>query len=96
MDDELRDLDLIKRQSKKIEDEIVKLTSEKRGKVINIFKMKENIMGPKKGGQDPTAIRDPETGELVVSNEKIKEVTLSYCVDNLTKQSTNKEVNMKK
>ena len=39
--------------------------------------MKELINGNKKAGQEPNAIRDPKTGELVVSNEEIKKVTLA-------------------
>ena len=48
--------------------------------------MRDAINGPKKGGQEATAIRNPQNNELIVSNEEIKAVTLAYCVDNLTKQ----------
>ena len=41
--------------------------------------------GPKKMGQEATAIRNPKMIELVVSKEEIKEVTLAYCYDNMTK-----------
>ena len=81
------DLDLLKRQSQKIENEILRIKSQKLGRTGNIFKMKEVITGPKKGNQEPTAIRDPNDGELVVSNEEIKKVTLDYCVQNLTTKS---------
>ena len=53
-------------------------------------------MGFKKGGQEATAIRDHKTGDLVVSNERLKEVTLSYCVDNLKKHYEKDEHNLKK
>ena len=88
--------ELIKRQSQKMEDEIIRVKSQNLGRVGSIFKMKEVINGPKKGGQEPTAIKDPITGELVVSNEEIKKVTLAYCVDNLTKKSTDKDVEKEK
>ena len=58
--------------------------------------MKEVVNGPKKAKQEPSAIRDPANGELVVSGEEIKRVTLKYCVDNLTNKSANKEVEMEK
>ena len=63
-DKESRYLELLKRQSDKIENEILKIKSQKLGRVGNIFKMKEVISGPKKGVQEPTAIRDPTNGEL--------------------------------
>ena len=91
-DKESRYLELLKRQSDKIENEILKIKSQKLGRVGNIFKMKEVISGPKKGVQEPTAIRDPTNGELVVSGEKIKNVTLAYCVQNLTKKSEDTDV----
>ena len=45
--------------------------------------MKELIGGSKKAGQQPTAIKDPVTNELIVSNDEIKKVILKYCVDTL-------------
>jgi hypothetical protein len=60
--------------------------------MVSVFKMKEVINGPKKGNQVPTAIKDPNDGELIVSNEEIKKVTLAYCVDNLTKQHKDESV----
>ena len=81
------DEDLLKSQSKKIEEEIIKLKSQKLGRVGSVFKMKEVINGPKKPSQEPTAIRDPNTGDLIVSNEEIRKVTLAYCADNLSRKS---------
>ena len=40
-----------------------------------MFKLKIRLGGPKKGGQEPMAIRDPNTNDLVVSTEDIKRVT---------------------
>ena len=36
------------------------------GRAGNVFKMKEVIAGSKKAGQEPTAIRNPVTNELIV------------------------------
>ena len=75
-DDELN-RNLIKRQSGSIEDEILKIKSQNLGRVGSIFKMRDVINGPKKGAQDPTAVRDPNNGDLIVSNDAIKKVTLA-------------------
>ena len=53
------------------------------GRVNKIFKMKTIVAGRKKADQEAQAIKDPETGELVVSSSKIKEVTLNYCLNTL-------------
>ena len=50
------------------------------------------INGPKKGSQEPTAVIDPKNGDIVVSNEEIKCVTLQYCVKNLVNESADPEV----
>ena len=49
--------------------------------------MKKRISGGKKDAQEPVAVRDPESGELVVSAEEIKKVTLKYCEANLRKET---------
>ena len=67
----------------------------KLGRVGNIFKMKEIINGPKKGGQELTAVRHPTSGDMVVSTEEIKRVTLEYCVKNLENSSEVPEVEWK-
>ena len=88
VNDNEEDIDraLIVKESKRMEEEVLKIKSQNLGRVGSIFKMKEVINGPKKGGQVPTAIRDPRNGDLIVANEEIKSVTLAYCVDNLTKK----------
>ena len=67
----------------KIEDQITELKQQKLERVGSIFKIKESINGPKKGNQDPTAVKHPITNDIVVSSEEIKRVTLDYCVKNL-------------
>ena len=90
------DVALLKRQSQRMEEQILKIKSKNQGRAVNVFKMKDIIMGSKKGGQEATAIQDPKTGDLVVANEQIKEVTLTYCVDNLKKQYDKDQYNLKK
>ena len=54
--------------------------------VCQVFKMKEKVMGNKKSGTEPHAVKDHNTGELLVANEDIKKATFKYCVENLKKR----------
>ena len=51
--------------------------------MARIVKLKQKIIGGRKIGQEPTSIKDPETGDLLVSSNDIKTTTLKYCVKNL-------------
>ena len=62
------------------------------GRVAKIFKIKDIIAGKKKAAPDAQAMKDPETGELVMSNSKIKEVTLKYCLNTLKNNEPEEEV----
>ena len=73
----------------------MRIKSSNTGRVGAVFKMKDVINGLKKSGQDPTAIRYPKSGELIVSSEEIKIVTLAYCVDNLTRRSQGRLAQLK-
>ena len=53
--------------------------------------MKKEIAGSKKSKQEASAIRHPDTGELIVNKNKIKKVTLQYCVNNLRKNNPDDE-----
>ena len=88
---DLADIELINRQSAKIEKEIDKIREENRGRCTQVFKMKELVVGPKKGNQEAHAIKDPENGELVVGTEEIKKVSLKHCVDVLRKNEADEE-----
>ena len=44
------------------------------------------------GWPKPTAISDPETDELIVSNTQIRRTTLKYCVKNLSNNKLSKNV----
>ena len=71
---------ILKKQSEKMEAEVLKVKSLKQGRVNNVFKMREVITGKNKTKQDAHAIYDEETKEMVVSNSEIKKVTLKYCL----------------
>jgi hypothetical protein len=92
--EEIKDEDILKEQCKQIEERINTVKGQKLGRVGSIFKIKECIMGPKKGTQEPTAVRDPISGDIVVANEEIKRVTLEYCVKNLENSTPDPEVEL--
>jgi glutamate synthase domain-containing protein 2 len=70
-------------QRKEAEIEIEKLKAENHNKANRIWELKKKVVGGKKATNQATAIVDPETGKMVVSKHKIKEVTLKYCKDTL-------------
>ena len=45
--------------------------------------MRKDIVGPKKCPQEASSIRDPNTGEILVNKNNIKETTLEYCNKNM-------------
>ena len=71
------------RQTQKMESAIQRIKESKQGRVGNVFMLKKYIAGPNKTPQESAAVRDPNTGELLVNKEDIKKATLKYCVDNL-------------
>ena len=87
-----KDEELHKRQTQRIEALIQMITESKQGRVGNVFMMKKQIAGPKKTSQECSAIRDPTSGELLVSKEDIKKATLLYCVENLKKNKPEDDV----
>ena len=74
--------ELLERQSKRMTKAFEEMRTAQ-GRVTKIFKMKNIVAGKKKVEQEAQAIKDPETGKLVVSISKIKEVTLNYCLKTL-------------
>ena len=91
MDDEAAK-ELLKYQSKLIEDEINIIKAARHGRVTNVFKMRELVAGSKKQQQEAHAVNDPKTGETVVSSEEIKRVNLEHCMKVLKNNVPKKEV----
>jgi len=83
---DMTDEELLREQAKKLEEEILKVKEDSKGRVSRVFAMKKKLSGGKKEAQEPVAIRDPNSNELVVAAEEIKRVTLKYCEDNLKKK----------
>ena len=85
------DEELLKEQAKQVEEEILKVKNDRKGKVGRVYAMKKMINGGKNEAQEPVAIRDPDSGELVVAADEIKKVTLKYCEGNLKQKDDEKE-----
>ena len=67
-----------------VEQELNNLKKTKNGKAGQVWAVRKKVIGEKKTQTLPTAIIDPETNKLVVNPNKIKEVTLKYCINTLT------------
>ena len=74
---------VLQTQSKRLEDEINEIKKTGVSRMTRVFKMKQKIVGNRKVGQEPSAIKDPETGDLLVSSADIKKTSLNYCVKNI-------------
>ena len=73
--------EILRRQSEKLEKEILDIKNGKQGRASKVFKMKARIGGSKKTGMEAHAVMSPNSGELLVSSEEIKKVTLEYNCD---------------
>ena len=74
---------LQEQNKKKVDSEINEIKKASHGQLTRVFKMRNKITGGKKQGQEPSAIRDPETENLLVESSSIKAATLKYCINNL-------------
>ena len=83
---------LRRKQYDDMEEEINKIKLAKYWPSTNVFKMKEIVAGPKKSQQEPHAVKDAETEELVVGTEEIKKVTLKHCINSLKNNNPEEEV----
>ena len=54
--------------------------------------LKQKIVGNRKAGQEPTAIKDPETGDMLVASSDIRRASLNYCVKNLSDNEVSEKV----
>ena len=70
--------ELLARQSEQIERDILEIKSNTKGRAAKVFKMKTRLDGSNKAAQDAHAIKDPRTGELLVTTQEIKRATLEY------------------
>ena len=76
--DAIKAKDLLARQSEQIKRDILEIKSNAKGRAAQVFKMKTRLGGSNKAAQDAHAIKDPRTGELLVTTQEIKSATLEY------------------
>ena len=86
---------LLKEEEDKMNKEMEEIKKAGRGKVGRVWEVRKKIVGNKKGPMIATAIRNPETKKLVVSNKEIKDVTLKYCMETLANNTPDKEFERK-
>ena len=55
-----------------------------KGNAARVFRLKSDIVGGKKNPQEPTAVKDPVTGEIVTDPTKIKNIVISFVKQLLT------------
>ena len=67
LDDDEKVKKLRRKQYSDMEEEINNLKKAKLGRATNVHKMKEKVAGSKKAAQEPQAILDVETDELVIA-----------------------------
>ena len=85
LDSEL--LEALKEEQKyKVEKELLKLETVKstKGNAARVFKLKTEIVGNKKSPQEPTVVKDPDTGEMVTDPTRIKEIIITFVKNLLT------------
>ena len=81
--DEKKAEEMLMDQQNIIQKELNIIKKTKNGKAGQVWAVRRKVIGEKKSKIIPNAIEDPETGKLVVNANKIKEVTLKYCMDTL-------------
>ena len=85
---------------RRAEEEISEIERLKIGKVGMIWEVKKRILGGKNAINQPTAIINPKTGQLAVSRDEIKSVSLQYCIETLANnepaEGFKEEINAKK
>ena len=66
------DDNLIIKQSRELEEEMNSVKIKVNGRVKMVFKMREVIFGSKKTGTEIPAVKDPETGNIIVNKQLMK------------------------
>ena len=82
---------LLKNQTKRVDEAVNKVKESGQNKVGQIFKISQEIKGTENGSSRANAIKHPRTGKLVVDQDEIKQVSLKYCQEVLTKNKPHKE-----
>ena len=67
-----KDAAIKQKETEKVERQIEKIKSKNQGRAGNVFRIRKDIAGHKKAGQEASSIKDPTTGELLVTKDEIK------------------------
>ena len=92
LDEDDKVKEVMRKQYDEMEEKINDLKSFKYGRATNVFKMREEVAGTKKAPQEPHAVLDVKTGDMVVSNKEIKEVTLEHCLNTFKNNKPEEDV----
>ena len=87
-----KDMKLKQKETERVERETELIKVKNQGTAGNVFRIRKSITGPKKSGQEASSIKDPSTGELLVTKDDIKRVTVKYCAANLKGNKPNDKV----
>jgi hypothetical protein len=63
------------------------LLKKEKGKSASVFKLKEKIVRTKKVSQEAVSMKDPEYGEIILDSKKLKEASVKYLSNLLTKRN---------
>ena len=55
-----------------------------KGQAASVFRLRDKVLGEKKLKPEAITIEDPSTGVMIDFPERIREVTLNYCIELLT------------
>ena len=90
---------MLDKGNKKIEEAVQRLKDGKKGRVGAVWQIAKELRGSK-NGVEAVAVKDPDTGKLVVSTNEIKKVSLKYCKKvlekNPIKEGFEEDINIKK
>ena len=74
---------ILTKQRENLEKELkhLKTIRKSKGKTAAIFKLKDKVIGNKRGEQEAITMKHPETKEVLSKRSEIKNAALAYCVD---------------
>ena len=85
VEDEVKARQLLEMQTKRLDEELNKVKETGQSKASRIFKIAKLIKGLDNNRSKATAVKDPSTGTLIVDKDQIKNTTVKYCKEVLTK-----------
>ena len=62
----------------------LEMTKKSKGNSARIFQLKNDVIGSQTSLQEPTLIRDPKSGKIIIKLDEIQETALNFCKELLT------------